>query len=62
MWVEGGTVGTVVSGTQSPSLSNGIGMAYVPVASSEPGTRIEVEIRGRRFAAEVVKKPILKKP
>jgi glycine cleavage system aminomethyltransferase T len=32
------------------------------VAASEPGTRIEVEIRGRRFAAEVVKKPILKKP
>ena len=61
VWVNGEAVGTVVSGTQSPSLSNGIGMAYVPVAAAEPGTRIEVEIRGRRFAAEVVKKPILKK-
>jgi len=61
VWVGGEAVGTVASGTQSPSLSNGIGMAYVPVAASEPGTRIEIEIRGRRFAAEVVKKPIYRK-
>lgn len=61
VWVGGVAAGTVVSGTQSPSLSNGIGIAYVPAAAAEPGTRIEVEIRGRRFAAEVVKKPILRK-
>jgi len=60
--VGGEVVGTVASGTQSPSLSNGIGMAYLPLAAAEAGTRIEVEIRGRRFAAEVVKKPLYRKP
>lgn len=58
---EAGLVGEVVSGTQSPSLSVGIGMAYVPIALAQAGTKIEIEIRGRRFAAEVVKKPIYRK-
>ena len=60
--VGGEVVGTVASGTQSPSLNNGIGIAYLPVAAAEARTRIEVEIRGRRFAAEVVKKPLYRKP
>ena len=51
-------VGEVVSGTQSPSLECGIGMGYVPVALAQPGASIEVEIRGRRWTATVVKKPI----
>lgn len=55
-------VGTVVSGTQSPSLNQGIGLAYVPPTLAQPGTVFGVEIRGRRFAAEVVKKPIYRKP
>jgi len=61
IWAGGQTVGQVVSGTQSPSLNVGIGMGYVPPQFAEPGTKIEIEIRGRRFAAEVVKKPIYKK-
>ena len=56
------TVSEVCSGTQSPSLGYGIGMAYLPVESSKPGTAIEIEIRGRRFPAEVVKKPFYHKP
>jgi aminomethyltransferase len=55
-------VGEVVSGTQSPSLNVGIGMGYVPVQSAKAGTRIEIEIRGKRSAAEVVPKPIYRKP
>lgn len=55
------TVGTVVSGTQSPSLNAGIGLAYVPPALATPGTALQIEIRGKRFAAEVVKKPFYKK-
>lgn len=61
IWADGQVVGTVVSGTQSPSLNAGIGLGYVPPAYVAPGTRIEIEIRGRRFAAEVVKKPIYRK-
>ena len=61
IWAGGIAVGEVVSGTQSPSLNNGIGMGYVPPACAEIGGKIEIEIRGRRFAAEIVKKPIYRK-
>jgi aminomethyltransferase len=54
-------IGEVVSGTQSPSLNLGIGMGYVPPEFAKPDTKIEIEIRGKRFAAVVVKKPIYKK-
>ncbi len=58
----GGTsVGIVTSGTQSPSLNIGIGLGYVPPASAKPGTTIEIEIRGKDFAAAVVPKPIYRK-
>jgi aminomethyltransferase len=59
---EGQIVGEVCSGTQSPSLSTGIGMAYLPLSATAVGTTIEIEIRGRRFPAEVVKKPFYRKP
>lgn len=57
----GRVIGEVASGTQSPSLSCGIGMAYLPPEVSQPGAQIEIEIRGRPFPAEVVKKPFLRK-
>lgn len=60
--VNGQIVGEVCSGTQSPSLGAGIGMAYLPAADSKTGTVIEIEIRGRRFLAEIVKKPFYRKP
>jgi len=53
--------GEVVSGTQSPSLGIGIGMGYVPPEFAKPDTKIGIEIRGKRFAAVVVPKPIYKK-
>ena len=55
-------VGEVVSGTQSPSLSLGIGLGYVPPELAKPGTAIEIEIRGQRYPAAVVQKPIYRKP
>ena len=51
-------LGIVTSGTQSPSLNVGIGLGYVPAALAKADTKIEIEIRGRRFAAVVVPKPI----
>ncbi len=56
----GGVVGELSSGVLSPSLGKGIGMAYLPLALARPGTRLAVEVRGRRFPAEVVKKPFYK--
>jgi len=54
-------LGEITSGTQSPSLSVGIGMGYVPPEFSKPGTNLEIEIRGQRHPAIVVKKPIYRK-
>jgi aminomethyltransferase len=54
-------MGMVVSGTQSPSLNVGIGLGYVPPEFAAPGTTVEIEIRGRLYPAEVVRKPIFRK-
>jgi aminomethyltransferase len=61
IWVNGAKVGEVVSGTQSPSLNIGIGMGYMPPEFAKADTKIEIEIRGKRFAAVVVRKPIYRK-
>ena len=61
IWAKDAKVGEVTSGTQSPSLGIGIGLGYVPPELANPDTRIDVEIRGKRFPAVVVKKPIYKK-
>jgi len=58
---DGRKIGEVVSGTQSPSLGIGIGMGYVPPSFAGPGSSFEVEVRGKRFPASVVQKPILRK-
>ena len=55
-------IGQVTSGTQSPSLGYGIGLGYVESQYAKSGTSIEIEIRNNRFPAEVVKRPIFRKP
>ncbi len=60
IWVNGANAGIVTSGTQSPSLNAGIGMGFLPAELAKPDTKIEIEIRGKRFAAVVVPKPIFK--
>jgi aminomethyltransferase len=50
--------GVVTSGSLSPCLEIGIGMAYLPSAAAEPGTEIEVDVRGKQRAAEVREKPL----
>lgn len=57
----GHVIGEVCSGTQSPSLGTGIGMAYLPLSAAAVGGTIEIEIRGRLFPAEIVKKPFYRK-
>jgi aminomethyltransferase len=53
--------GVVTSGSLSPCLGTGIGMAYLPAAAAAAGTEIEVDVRGRRRRAEVRKKPLYEK-
>jgi aminomethyltransferase len=53
--------GTVTSGTMSPSLGYGIGMAYVPADRTAPGTALEIDVRGKLRGAEVRAKPLFQK-
>jgi aminomethyltransferase len=55
--VGGENVGEVTSGTLSPTLGVGIGMAYVPAEAAKPGTEIGIVIRDKAVPAEVVKPP-----
>jgi aminomethyltransferase len=55
---DGERVGVVTSGTFSPSLEIGIGMAYVRSDLEEPGTELEIDVRGRRRPARVASKPL----
>ena len=50
--------GEVTSGTFSPCLEQGVGMAYVSSARAEPGTRIEIDVRGRTRPARIERRPL----
>jgi len=52
--------GTVCSGTMSPSLNIPIGTAYLPTAGTKEGSKLEIEIRGKRVSATVTKPPFYK--
>lgn len=58
---DGRTIGTVTSGTMSPSLNKGIGLGYVPVEYSAPDSEIFIRIRKNDIPAKVVKLPFYKK-
>jgi aminomethyltransferase len=53
--------GEVTSGTMSPSLGMGIGMAYVPTERAAPGTVLEIDVRGKMRRAVVKQKPLYRK-
>ncbi len=59
MAIDGG--GEVTSGSLSPTLDEGIGLAYVPAARASPGTALTIDVRGKPRRAEVVSKPIYKR-
>jgi len=50
--------GVVTSGTFSPCLERGIGMAYVSAERAEPDTRIEIDVRGTVRPAVIERKPL----
>ena len=61
VWIDGKPVSETTSGALSPSLGEGIALAYLPVEFSKPGQEVEIEVRGRRFRACVRKKPLYQK-
>jgi aminomethyltransferase len=59
---EGGeVVGAVTSGTWSPTFEKALGMAYVPVAMSAPGTPLTLDVRGKAVPAVVVDVPFYRR-
>jgi aminomethyltransferase len=58
---EGRDVGVVTSGTQTPYLKTSIGLAYVPVTATAPGTELTIDIRGRRARARIVPLPFYRR-
>ena len=56
---NGNVVGIVTSGTQSPMLKQGIGLAYVHTDFAKVGTTIRIQIRDKNVLAEVVKTPFV---
>jgi aminomethyltransferase len=52
----------VRSGTMSPTLGKPIGTTYLPLSGAKEGTAFEVDVRGKRIGAKVVKLPFYKRP
>ncbi|MDZ4816662.1 MAG: glycine cleavage system aminomethyltransferase GcvT [Verrucomicrobiota bacterium] len=61
VFANGAEVGEVTSGTMSPTLKTGIGLAYIKADTARIGQALEIEVRGQRVAAIIEKKPFLKK-
>lgn len=61
VYKDGRQIAEVTSGTLSPSLNTGIGMAYIPTEFARINEEIEIDIRGKRFPAIVEKKPLHRK-
>lgn len=62
VWFEGKVIGEVTSGTVSPTLGTAIALAYVPPELGKIGQVLEIEIRGKTYPAQVVKKPFYRSP
>ncbi|HCM78026.1 MAG TPA: glycine cleavage system aminomethyltransferase GcvT [Cytophagales bacterium] len=56
---KGDVIGKVTSGTISPMLGIGIGLGYVAVDYSNPGTEIFISVRNKDIKAEVSKLPLV---
>lgn len=59
--LEGAEVGAVTSGQPSPTLGHPIAMAYVDVAHTEPGTALDIDVRGKPQPVEVVTLPFYRR-
>jgi aminomethyltransferase len=58
----GEPAGVVTSGSFSPSREIGVGMAYVRADLAEPGTAVEIDVRGKHRQARIASKPLYASP
>jgi aminomethyltransferase len=58
---DGEKIGWVTSGTKPPTLGKAVGLGFVPAIFSTLNTELEAEVRDRKFAVRVIKKPFYKR-
>jgi aminomethyltransferase len=59
VFLDGNQIDIVRSGTLTPTVNAAIGTTYLPADRARAGTKIEIDIRGKRVGAEVVKLPFV---
>ena len=59
VFLDGSQVDIVRSGTLTPTVNAAIGTTYLPADRARPGTKIEIDVRGKKVTAEVVKLPFV---
>ncbi len=59
--IDGERRGRVTSGSPAPYLKKNIGLAYVPTEFADEGRAIQIDVRGRPVAAQIVKTPFYKR-
>ena len=59
MYLDGSQVDIVRSGTVPPTVNAAIGTTYLPADRAKVGTKIEIDVRGKRVPAEVIKMPFV---
>jgi len=62
VYIAGVKVGEVTSGGYSPMVDKAVGLAYIAKPFDVIGNQIEIDVRGRRIAAELVETPFYKRP
>ena len=61
VWAEGKCIGVVTTGSYAPSLDKNLGLALIEAGYAQAGQKIEIEIRGKHIAAQVITKPFYKR-
>src|SRR5436853_7746866 len=61
VYLDGTCVDAVRSGTVTPTVNRAIGMTYLPVEHAKPAARFEVDVRGKRAPADVVRLPFVER-
>lgn len=61
VWADGKCIGVVTTGSYAPSLDKNLGLALIEADYAKAGQKIEIEIRGKHIAAQVIAKPFYKR-
>jgi aminomethyltransferase len=62
VYVDGNLVGRVTSASPAPFLKKNIGLSVLPIAFTNEGQEIQIDVRGKRLSARVVPVPFYKRP